>query len=337
MGKKRSEHASAGGTPAEPVAPRERRGRVGPSRGRTRAFIEMCGRHPFATGLFAILGVFGLGFSLFAFGVDQIQSWNSAEETAGMQKSLNRMENTVAIIAKPKQEPANFDPVESTQLEISTITDNAIFPQRYMGRSRNWIQANVEESFSEIPFLSFSLKSAANKDFLQIAPYLLIDVAAVDPIGPDLAAIYQGERGGAAQVREFSAAVIPKVGLQFAPLVNGDDGTFRTDVDFFSLMPREPEEFFLGINFVPGYIYTFRIGIHYKYKDRHGVHWLNQPLRAGVPTYELPVAGFDELDFQTTYYPDFHDDTEALTSQARENLHAVYASKVFKPSQISNR
>lgn len=347
MSKKGSDHTAVGAVTA-PSTPSKDDDPSGPCGRRLREFIEMCGRHPFATGLFALLSVFGLVFSLIAFGIDQDQSQRDAEETAAIKKTLARVESTVGVIATPKQEPENFDPVESTPLEVSTVTDNAVFPRQYMGQSRAWIQENIGESFSYIPFLSFSLKSAAAEEFIQIAPYLLIDVIAVEPVESDLAAIYEGGRGGAAVIREFSADITPDVGLQFAPLIDGENGTFRTDVDYFSLMPKEPEEFFLGMDYVLGYVYTFRIGVQYKYKGRHRVHWLNQPLRAGVPTYELPVAEFDGKDFEVRYHPDFHDtdlpyqpdhskNAELVMSASRANIQAVNANRLFTPSQISAR
>jgi hypothetical protein len=302
---------------------------------RVREFIEMCGRHPFATGLFALLSVVGLFFSFVGFGVDQVRSQRDALDSAAMQSSLERIEDSVDTMA-PAAEPAGFDPVESTPLDLATITDNAIFPRRYMGKPRDWIQANVDESFASIPFLSFSLKSVAGEDFVQLAPYLVVDVAAVAPVPPSLAVIYEGERGGASELWEFSAAIVPEVGFQFAPLIN-DDQTFRTDVDYFSLMPREPAEFVLGMSFVPGYVYTLRIGVPYKYKGRHQLHWLSGTLRAGVPVDPLPVAGFDG-SFEIASHPDFEPrDYDAVATDARKNLRAISASKLFPPSQVGKR
>jgi hypothetical protein len=37
-------------------------------------FIEFCGKHPFATGLFAVLGALGFAFSVYAFGIDRSES-----------------------------------------------------------------------------------------------------------------------------------------------------------------------------------------------------------------------------------------------------------------------
>jgi hypothetical protein len=320
---------------ADPLATREAQRAAKSGGRRVREFVEMCGRHPFATGLFALLSVVGLFFSFVGFGVDQVRSQRDAQDSAAMQSSLERIEDSVGTIA-PAVEPAGFDPVESTPLDLATITDNAIFPRRYMGKPRDWIQANVDESFANIPFVSFSLKSVASEEFVQIAPYLVVDVSAVDPVASEQAVIYEGERGGAAVLWEFSAAIVPEVGLQFAPLVN-EDGSYRTGVDYFSLMPREPAEFFLGMSFVAGYVYTLRIGIPYKYKGRRELHWLSQPLRAGVPAYELPVAGFDG-SYEIARHPDFDPrQFDAVVSRARENLLAVSASKLFPPSQIGER
>ncbi len=332
MDEKGSDQAAVAGPPAFPEAQRPAK----PGGRRVREFIEMCGRHPFATGLFALLGVAGLLFSFVGFGVDQVRSRHDALDAAAMRSSLERIEDSVGTIVAPAAEPAGFDPVDSTPLELATITDNAIFPRRYMGKPRDWIQANVDESFANIPFLSFSVKSVASEDFVQLAPYLVIDVAAVDPIAPGLAVIYEGERGGASVLWEFSAAIVPEVGFQFAPLIN-EDRTFRTDVDYFSLMPREPAEFFLGMTFVPGYVYTLRIGVPYKYKGRREFHWLSGTLRAGVPAHELPVSGFDG-NFEIARHPDFDSGHyDAVTSRARENLRVVSASKLFAPTRIGER
>lgn len=294
-------------------------------------FIETCGRHPFATGLFALLSVFGLGFSFVAFGIDQAQSRSEAIETAQIQASLSRVERAIPIAAAP--EPAGIDPVASTF--DSPATDNVSFPRRYMGRTKAWIEANAAESFSVIPFLPFSVSSAAEKDFVQLAPYVVFDVMTAEPVGPELASIYEGGRGGAAQLREFSAAIVPEPGLQFAPLVDGE-GAYRTDVDYFSLMPGEPEEFFVYANYLPGYVYTFRVGVHYKYKGRHGLHWVTPAMRGGVPDYALPLAGAEAAVFEQAVHPDLTSAAaEDLRAQALENRRVVAASRLFNPSQLA--
>ncbi len=51
---------------------------------------------------------------------------------------------------------------------------------------------DTEEYSTSGPFISFSVESIANKKFVQIAPYLVIDVFRVEQIGDQLAGIYIG-------------------------------------------------------------------------------------------------------------------------------------------------
>lgn len=55
---------------------------------RVRKFIEFCGEHPFATGLFAILGIVGLTLSFVAFGVDRFESVDSARQVDAVSKDI---------------------------------------------------------------------------------------------------------------------------------------------------------------------------------------------------------------------------------------------------------
>lgn len=55
--------------------------------------IEFCGKHPFATGLFAILGVAGLLFSIYS----EIQS---SEDSGRLQKSVSRVESMMQSVCK---------------------------------------------------------------------------------------------------------------------------------------------------------------------------------------------------------------------------------------------
>ena len=151
----------------------------------------------------------------------------------------------------------------------------------------------------------------------------------------ELSAIYAGERGSASEVRSFEADLLPTPGKQFAALVNGDDGSIRTDVDYFTLSPKEPEEFFLSLNYVPGYIYKYRVGVHYRFKGRDDIHWLTGPIRAGIPNYPLPVAEFETGEFTVRDHPDYRAEmTDEVPSRSTALLHAVEAGKVFKPEQL---
>jgi hypothetical protein len=57
------------------------------------SFIEFCGKHPFATGLFAILGVVGLLFSIYS----EIQS---SEDSGRLQKSVSNVESMMQSACK---------------------------------------------------------------------------------------------------------------------------------------------------------------------------------------------------------------------------------------------
>lgn len=292
--------------------------------------IELCGRHPFATGLFALLGIFGLLFSFFTFGVDQLQNKEDNIETARIATSLARVEEQIAASA-PIEEPADFDPIVSQAHEEAIDQDNLTFDAKFSGRTKVWIAENDPTSFANVPFLSISLRSAADEAFLQIAPYLILDVQSVTEIQAGLAALYEGERGGAESVRDFRADLLPQVGRQFAPLVNEADGSYRRDVDYFSLMPKETEEFFLNLNLQPGYVYTLRIGVPYRYKDRDGIHWVTPAFRTGVPAGDIQLSE-NGSDFRLASHPDAYPELAAeVEERSAQNLDVVGRSRVLKP------
>lgn len=299
-------------------------------------FVEMCGRHPFATGLFALLGIVGLAFSFFTFAVDQAQTQRDSVETAEIRSTVLRVEQAV-VKASPPEEPAGFDPLISETQTLDELIDNITFNDDYVDRSMEWIFENVPESFSEYFVMDFSIRSQVEAEFVQVAPYLVIEVKNVESIPADIATINNPERGGAAAVREFAGSVVPRRGFQFAPLIDGMTGDYRDDVDYFSLMPREPEEFVLNLSFVPGHIYTLRIGAPYKYKGKIAIHWMTQNFRAGVPDIELPVKTWD-AEYAMGPHPYFTaDDAERVTVAAQSHARRVAESKVFPPTLISGR
>jgi hypothetical protein len=299
-------------------------------------FVEMCGRHPFATGLFALMGIVGLAFSFFTFVVDQAQTKKDSAETAEIRSSVLRLEQAV-IESTPPEETMGFDPLTSDTKPIEEQIDNITFNRSFANRSISWIFENVPESFSEYFIMEFSIRSQAEKDFVQVAPYLVIEVQNVEAIPDDIVTIDQSERGGAAAVREFQASVVPRRGFQFAPLIDSVTGDYRNDVDYFSLMPREPEEFVLNFSFVPGHIYTLRIGAPYKYKGRVGVHWMTQSFRAGVPDTELPVKTW-ESEYVLGPHPHFRaGEAERVRVDAGAHDRRVAESKVFPTDLLSGR
>lgn len=311
-------------------APRKRklpRSQVAALMGHARAFIELCGRHPFATGLFALLGIFGLAFSFITFGVDQVQNREDNVQAAQIQSSLHRVEDAV----RPQAEPDDFDPIAST-LGSGVESDNVTFPNAYRGRSLTWILANVPEAVPNVWRIDASLKSVAGREFVQFAPYLVLDVSEAQPFPADWSAIYQGERGDAGDTREFNARITPNVGIQYAALID-KNGDIDRDIDYFSLMPSEPEELMVGIMYTPGYVYTYRVGVPFKYKGRYGVHWLTGKIRAGIPAYELPVAGFENTDFEIKTHPDvFEGEASSVADAARANAGQAAKARLFPPA-----
>lgn len=308
--------------------------------GKARAFIEMCGRHPFATGIFALLGIFGLLFSFVTFGLDQHQSRLDQIQTDRMEGTVNAAASDVAEIAASATDAPLTDPIESRAFPIANSVDNVAFRGTAQVPTVEWVFANVKDSFPNLFILQWSIRSGANRDFVQIAPYLVVDVTDVQPVPRDLSALYAGERGAASELRSFEAALRPQKGWQFAALVDGDTGETRNDIDYFTLSPREPEEFYLTLSYVPGYIYTYRVGLHYRFQNRDAVHWLSGPIRAGVPDYPLPVAQYESGQaggegFAVRDHPDYlADNKTAVPARSAVLTKAVSAGKVFTPSQL---
>ncbi|PZQ43722.1 MAG: hypothetical protein DI551_11600 [Micavibrio aeruginosavorus] len=60
-----------------------------------RNFIEFCGRHPFATGLFAIIGLCGLVFSIYAYIGDMKATQSNEEHARAMEKKLANIESNI--------------------------------------------------------------------------------------------------------------------------------------------------------------------------------------------------------------------------------------------------
>jgi len=300
-----------------------------------RSFIEMCGRHPLATGIFALIGIFGLGFSFFTFAVDQMDAVKDAETTQTMQASMDRVENTVGALA-PAAEPEQFDPI-SSHAEVNSL-DNVVFPREHMGKSLEWIEANVPAAFGEIPVLGFSVKSMADSEYVQFAPYLVVDVLRIEPIGGNIAAIYHGERGDGGELRHFAGVLLPQTGYQFAPLIDSATGELRSGIDYFRLAPKEPEELRLDLSYSPDFVYTFRVGIHFRYKGADRIHWMGNTFRSGIPSRVLPLAGFENTDFKPAVHPSMEWlEPARLRARAASDRAAADAGAVFTPRRLASR
>ncbi|QIG79295.1 hypothetical protein [Stakelama tenebrarum] len=301
-----------------------------------RDFIEVCGRHPFATGLFALIGIFGLLFSFFDFAVSQSQNAENTAQTEQLASSVGRVQDSVDDIGRDAEDRSGFVPILARPAPI--VDDNLSFPARYQGRKISWIRDHVPEAFPNVWMELISIESSADRVYVQTAPYLIIDVVDVRPISDDLAGYYGGERGAAAEIRYFVGSVTAQKGWHYAPLVDSMNGEYRDDIDFFSLAPHEPEEFILGVDFAAGYLFSYRIGVHYKFEGEHGVHWVTDIRRSGLPTRPMPLTQYADNDYTPGTHPDLEFQNSANIAQRSERNEAQARRGIlFNPRQIEGR
>lgn len=300
----------------------------------TKQFIETCGRHPFATGLFALLGIFGLVFSFVTFAIDQTDSKQDSKKVDHIQQAVERVASDVQSIKTESGEPSDFDPI--TVAYEPNDPDNITFAAQHIGKDVTWLQANDVSAFSNMPYFQYSLSSSAQKDFVQVAPYLLIEVIEVKAQPNDLATIYAGERGSGAELRSFAGSLFPVKGIQVAALVDDMTGKLRRDIDFFSLMPGEVEEFFLSLNYAPGWIYKFKVGFQYRYKGQNGVHWLDTITTTGIPDNDIPVKRHDE-PYTVEKHPDYPppESVAEWLTDAKAAQSIVTHERVFAPDMAN--
>ncbi len=310
--------------------------------------IEACGRHPFATGLFALLGLFGLGFSIY----DSYASQRQADETARTQSEIrNGIEDVGKLVAAGQtaaEDAIGFDPIEaSVDLDPPTI-DNVIFDRAYLNEPSldfsasgisdtiAWLQRNDPKAVSDFLAAEFTVKSIADREFVQVAPYIIVQVLSVEKLAPDLAYIEATERGAGASVREFSGVVVPRKGLQFIPLSDSMSGEIRRDIDFFTLQPREPEEFVLYLTTMPDYRFDLRIGLHYKFMGEHGIHWVSKPFATGATLANSRLQWSWETDGQFAEPGSLGPAAAPFDFEqpARDQVAFAEKGKVFRPSQI---
>lgn len=219
------------------------------------------------------------------------------------------------------------DPLAFT--EIHDYVDSHIHIGASSDRSLEWIQTNTE-GIPTTPFMSFTVTSSAPRYHVQIAPYLVIDVTEVKPIPENIAAVYQGERGGGAIIRQFKVALAPETGLVAAPHIN-DEGA-HPDYDYYTLGPGESEIFTLYLSYESGYIYTYNIGVQYRYRDHDEVRWLPKTYKIGTPSEPVPVFGWQNLSTVETH-PD-HVPPRYVREWAQRTEQFMNQRRVFSLNQI---
>jgi len=316
--------------------------------------IEECGKHPFATGLFALLGVFGLLFAFYDFNVSQSQAEENTQAQADIRQELEEMRATVAELQSVEEDQDDFVPLEAALFSDAIEADNLIFSSAFVNdRSVSFksedINDTIEElykkdpnSFFDIFSVSFNVTSTTDRNYVQLAPYLVIDVRSAKPEPDETVQIYLGGRGAGKVVREFNIILEPYEGLQFAAVYGSSFRDEDQSIDYFNLSPREPEEFILNINSKPGIVYEMRVGIHYKYRNKHRIHWVTPFVRHGLTAHRSPTwtwgsneafAPPEEEAFVLD--PSIMAKNEAQTrKRIEDDRQFVEGGKVFRPSMI---
>lgn len=310
--------------------------------------VEACGRHPFATGLFALLGLFGLGFSLYDSFASNLQAEQTAKTQTEIKAGIEDVGKLVAAGQTDAEDIAGFDPIEATVDLNPPTDDNVIFDRAFLNKPSldfspdgihgtiAWLQRNDPAAVSDFLVSAFTVKSMADREFVQLAPYIVVQVIEVEKLQPDLAYIYAGERGAGASAREFSGVVMPQAGLQFIPLTDSESGDIRRDIDFFTLQPREPEEFVLYLTTMPDYRFKLRIGLHYKFMGKHGIHWVSKPFTTGATLANSRLQWSWETNGQFAEPGSLGAAQKPFDFQVPARGQRAFAEKgkVFRPSQI---
>lgn len=302
-----------------------------------RSAVEFCGKHPFATGLFALLGIAGLGFSMYGFSLDREDAIVTGNQIS------DGVEITVNALDPDRQDSLLNDPIEidfgNAGDTIDTIifrTSDRVFPAgTKFDDDQKSALLNLygeEYTYSSTPFINFSISSKADKHFVQIAPYIIIDVNKVQDLDFDISAAYLGERGGGAILREFYGTVMPIRGTQIAPL---DQSGYTTKIDFMTLEPGEVEEFHVELDFMPEVAVSFRLGIQVKFKGDQQVIWTDRVFHRANTIREIPLVTWGSSEFEVRPYPDGeYADVDLLRSRYSDQLNIYKSSRVFHLGQV---
>jgi len=305
--------------------------------GAGREAVEFCGRHPFATGVFALLGIAGLGFSMYGFSVDRedaIVTGNQISE--GVETTVNALDpdrQDSSLDIPIKIDFGNFGDTIDTVIFRTSNNEFSAEARFDYDQKRELLELyGQEDTYSSTPFINFSISSLADKNFVQVAPYIIVDVSHVHSLEPDIAAVYLGERGGGAVLREFNGTVMPLVGAQVVPL---DQSNYTSKIDFMTLEPGEVEEFHVALDFMPEIAVSFRLGIQVKFMGEQQVVWTERIFHRANTAREIPLITWQNSKFEVDTYPDGeYADIQALRSLYFDQLNIYKGSRVFNLHQV---
>lgn len=307
--------------------------------------IEFCGKHPFATGLFALIGVFGLFVSIYGFVLDRGEANETERQITELDEKVRNLDTNISELDPDSRDSAINTPIRIDFGNGGDAIDTVIFDQSELStypesvdhetkskiedlkiKDMNRIYAELD-SVSSTPFFNFSVSSVADKNFVQIAPYVLVEVIEVKQPKMQLAAYNLVERGGAGVLREFFGALVPVEGLQVAPLMQ--DFTSQR-IDFITLEPGEVEEFHLSLRYFPDYWFEFRIGLQLKFSGKTITVWADRTHRRGSVNGSLPVITWSDNAPRVQALPDGEDASpQSLSEDYRDYIQRYRANRVF--------
>ena len=307
--------------------------------------IEFVGRHPFATGLLAILSVVGLVLSVYGFALDRRDAGNTTDQVASIETSLQAVRSELDGLDESLGDASIEQPVKiefgrwgagiDAVLFDSTATDVPLMFDSSQQKTK-WLNDiyTDQAGYSSTPFFNFSVSSEANRNFVQIAPYLLIHVMHVEPVPQNVAGMYLGERGGAAILREFRTCLLPEPGVQIASL---DQRNYPSRIDFITLEPGEVEEFHFTVTTLSDYVYHFRIGLQVKFKGESFAVWHPTVYRRAKTSRTIPLVTWRNDSFLPEPYPDgstLVDHEERHYQCYADEVTEYERSRVFNTRQI---
>lgn len=116
-----------------------------------------------------------------------------------------------------------------------------------------------------------------------IAPYFIIEKRKIEKFPPEdecNSFYYEGKGAGGIR-RHFIGVLSPDMDhFTYGPLY---DRVKQEMPGFITLKEGEVEEWVLNIQYVPGYIYTFRIGFVYTFKGKQSIKWVKEIFTVGNP------------------------------------------------------
>ena len=92
-----------------------------------RSFVEFIGRHPFATGILALLGLFGLGLSIVSYYKDRADAEGTTEQVGEVARQIDTLSTEVAQ-SRHNPRPASIDDVTASAGKLFSYRQTYLSP-----------------------------------------------------------------------------------------------------------------------------------------------------------------------------------------------------------------